>query len=69
LAQLAIGLGPAQQQGADRALVEFARTHQVLVFSCHPELRTTIETACDDLDDAPEIGYYRVEGCHVEASA
>ena len=42
-------------------------TQILIVPYCHPELRTTIETAWDDLDDAPEVGYCRVEGWRVEA--
>lgn len=69
LDDILVKFDPARQQGAAKALLEFARTHQVLAFSCHPELRGIIETAWDGLEDAPDIGYYRVEGCHVESFA
>jgi uncharacterized protein YhaN len=65
LGDVLVGSDPGRQQRAARALLESARTHQVLVFSCHPELTTTIEAVWDGPGDAPEIGYCHVEGCHV----
>ena len=50
---------PSRQLGAAKVILEFSREHQVLLFSCHPELKETLEKARQEsgLSDTPVASY------------
>ena len=44
-----VNFDPARARAMAAALADFARSNQVLLFTCHPETAQTLQEACQEV--------------------
>jgi len=55
---------PTRQLGIAKVMLEIAQSHQILMFSCHPEIRDIMEKAKHE-SGICNVNYYMIEDGHI----